>query len=140
MHSSPPRTSPLLSPTTRQLPVSSSGLRSPVLPRSAPPPQDISIFQDYILLFSAALLTAHIIFYQTENQICKYAKASDCKYHPIVHLSQTRKNSLLGGQLDFRQQKQMQLTRQQFVGLLLTELMFAQCILNCKRTWMSPIN
>ena len=31
--SSPPRTSPLLSPTTRQLPVSSSGLRSPVLPR-----------------------------------------------------------------------------------------------------------
>jgi len=29
----PPRTSPLLSPTTRQLPVSSSGLRSPVLPR-----------------------------------------------------------------------------------------------------------
>ena len=40
-NSSPPRTSPLLSPTTRQLPVSSSGLRSPVLPRSAPqlPPQ-----------------------------------------------------------------------------------------------------
>ena len=32
----PPRTSPLLSPTTRQLPVSSSGLRSPVLPRSVP--------------------------------------------------------------------------------------------------------
>jgi len=32
-NSSPPRTSPLLSPTTRQLPVSSSGLRSPVLPR-----------------------------------------------------------------------------------------------------------
>ena len=70
------------------------------------------------------------------NQICEYDSRlcwPDTRYCSVVHLSQTRKKPALGWHLHFRQKSQMQLTRQQFEGLLLTELLFAQCIVNCKR-------
>ena len=57
------------------------------------------------------------------------------KLNIVLFESQTRKKLNLGGQLHIWQWNQMQLKHQQFVGLILTELMFAQ--FNCKSSGRS---